>query len=70
MEVISIFEVVATGLGKRFLKGQPAPVVDQFVARHKNIWGDESLKGKMGSGVRASTRIPNTVAYGEAWLGS
>jgi hypothetical protein len=68
--LISIFEVVATGLGKRFLKREDAPDVEEFLRVHKGIWASQDLTGKMGSGVRASTRIPNTVSFGTKWFAS
>lgn len=66
--LISVFEVVATGLGKRFLDGHPAPDAQTFLDEHSKLWTNPELTANVGSGIRASTRIPRTVEYGRRWL--
>jgi hypothetical protein len=66
--LISIYEVVAVGLGRRFLRGHGAPDVTEFVETHKKLWSNPALVNNVGSGVRASTRIPRTVEHGRSWL--
>jgi hypothetical protein len=66
--LISIFEVVASGLGRRFYEGHGAPEPTAFLERHKQLWTETELTTNVGSGIRASTRIPHTVSYGRAWL--
>ncbi|EGB14943.1 protein of unknown function DUF262 [Pseudodesulfovibrio mercurii] len=64
--LISIFEVVAIGLGIHILRGGSEPNIDEFQEKHKELWGKitEGLGKSVGSGVRASTRIPQTIAFG------
>ncbi len=67
--LISVFEVVATGLGRRYLEGKDSPNVAEFQDEHRKLWTDPELTTYVGSGIRASSRIPRTVDYGRRWLG-
>jgi len=66
--VVSIFEVVAVGLGHRLLSGAALPTPAEFVERHRDLWGELSTQPYVGSGIRASTRIPQTVEFGRGWV--
>ncbi len=66
--LISLFEVVASGMGRRYYKGQRAPDPADFLERHKQLWTETELTMNVGSGIRASTRIPHTISYGRRWL--
>lgn len=62
--LISLFEVVAMGLGHSLLAGGQLPQHVDFVTQHKTLWQSPPIAASVGSGVRASTRIPKTIAYG------
>jgi Protein of unknown function DUF262 len=66
--LIPLFEVVATGLGRRCFTGHSLPDPKAFLDRHKQVWSSPELSPYVGSGIRASTRIPRTVDYGRKWL--
>ncbi|MGK4001089.1 DUF262 domain-containing protein [Sorangium sp. So ce1036] len=66
--LISLFEVVAIGLGRRLLRGRELPAPEQLLKAHKRLWKNPKLIDYVGSGVNASRRIPKTVLFGEAWL--
>ncbi|NNC15232.1 DUF262 domain-containing protein [Corallococcus praedator] len=66
--LISLFEVVAAGLGHQILLGKQLPNSGALTVAHKELWYDAALTQHAGSGVRASTRIPKTVEYGRGWL--
>lgn len=66
--LISLFEVVAIGLGRRLLAGEELPSPEVFLKAHKRLWNSRKLAGYVGSGVSASRRIPHTVTFGESWL--
>ncbi len=62
--LISSFEIIALGLGyhhEEYTKGGKVP---DIVTVAQKVWTDRALQTKIGSGVRASTRIPYTVPYG------
>ena len=68
--VVSIFEVVAGGLGHRLLNGEALPIPAEFIERHRALWAELSVQPYVGSGIRASTRIPQTVQFGRRWVNS
>ena len=60
--LVSGFEVVALGVGYNYKNTRLADAdIRSIVA---NIWRDEQFTSKSGSGVRASSRVPNTVPLG------
>lgn len=65
--LISIFEVVAVGLGHRLLDGGDLPDESAYKERHRCLWDELDPKSFVGSGIRASTRIPETVRFGREW---
>jgi len=65
---ISIYEVVAGGLLHHLCNGGTLPDKDAFIRRHKELWPALSRTAFVGSGVRASTRIPETLQYGRDWI--
>ncbi|MEW6192226.1 MAG: DUF262 domain-containing protein [Bacillota bacterium] len=66
--LISLFEIVAIGIGHRLLEGREVPSKEIFLSKHQSLWEDDRLSDFIGSGVRASTRLPRTVAFGRRWL--
>jgi hypothetical protein len=64
----SLFEVVAVGLGHWLKNGGVAPDVSEFSERHRGLWNELGPKPFVGSGVRASTRIPETIRFGREWI--
>jgi hypothetical protein len=62
--LISAFEVMALGVGFQYRPGEDLldpEVINQVAQR---VWQDEEFLGAIGSGVRASSRIPETVPLG------
>jgi hypothetical protein len=66
--LVSIYEVVAGGLLYHLLNGGELPDKGDFTERHKNLWASLSSNAFVGSGVRASTRIPETSKFGRNWI--
>ena len=66
--LVSLFEVLAVGIGRRLLSGKELPSTKEFVEKHKFFSTYTSLNQYTKSGVRSSTRIPNTIEFGENWL--
>lgn len=64
----SLFEVVAVSLGHRLGNGGATPDVSEFSAKHRILWNQLGLMPFVGSGVRASTRIPETIRFGREWI--
>jgi len=62
--LISVFEVVASGLGYAVLEGFSLPDPEEFKRLHKNILDNPDIIRAIKPGVRASTRLPQTVKYG------
>lgn len=62
--LISLFEVVASGLGNAVLKGIPLPDAEEFKRLHMGILDDPEVVKAIRPGVRASTRLSRTVKYG------
>lgn len=66
--LVSLFEVVAVGLGYHLQSGGNLPDPNDFELRHRRLWGELGGKPFVGSGVRASTRIPGTIQFGREWV--
>jgi hypothetical protein len=66
--LVSIFEVVAVGLCHHLQNGGKLPDAKRFSERHKNLWSELGEKPFVGSGVRASTRVPETIRFGRDWV--
>lgn len=60
--LISAFEVVAMGLGYNYKK--PTIQNVDLVKTIREIWSNSDFTSTSGSGIRASTRIPNTIPLG------
>jgi hypothetical protein len=67
--LISAFEVMALGVGSQFEQNRDLldPQLINRVAQR--VWQDEEFLGAIGSGVRASSRIPETVPLGRRLFG-
>ena len=66
--LVSLFEVVAVGLGYHLLNGGNPPDEQTFIGRHQSLWAELGSKPFVGSGIRASTRIPETIRFGREWI--
>jgi hypothetical protein len=66
--LVSIYEVVAGGILYKLLNGGELPSREAFAEKHKNLWAGLSSNAFVGSGVRASTRIPETSRFGRNWV--
>jgi len=70
--LVSLFEVIAAGLGFHLLQGRELPERTRFTTKHLELWeelGEElGQKPFVGSGIRASTRIPETIRFGREWV--
>lgn len=64
--LISLFEVVASGLGYAVMSGVELPAPDKFREFHKSILDDPDISRAIKPGVRASTRLPQTVKHGRS----
>lgn len=62
--LVSAFEVVAAGVGYHCCELQVPHDVSQFESKVKAMWQDSNFTGSVGSGVRASSRIPKTIEMG------
>lgn len=65
--LVSMFEVVAVGLGHHLLNDGGPPDKDGFRKRHRLLWDELGPQPFVGSGVRASTRLLETIQYGREW---
>lgn len=68
--LVSLYEVIAVGLALNLLNGDELPDKYEFCEKHKTLWPALSQQGFIGSGVRASTRVPETVQFGIEWFRS
>lgn len=66
--LVSLFEVLAVGIGRHLLAGRELPLPDAFIEKHKLFSTYDELNQYTKSGVRSSTRIPKTIEFGENWL--
>lgn len=67
--LISIYEILAVGLGVHLLIGRNSPDDKLVLDMHRKLWNAASgdIGKYIGSGVRASTRIPETIEYGKGF---
>jgi hypothetical protein len=65
--LVSLYEVVAVGLVGLIMDNRSLPDPTEFIGRHGELWAELAKQPYMGSGIRASTRIPETVAFGRRW---
>jgi len=68
--LVSLFEVVAVGIGRNLLSGRPLPDPISFCERHRTLGSDDDVRQFTRSGIRSSDRIPKTIAFGEALVQS
>ncbi len=61
---VSSFESLALGLGFNYKKISSKTFKNEIVNKVKKMWEDKLFINFIGSGVRATTRIPNTIKYG------
>lgn len=66
--LVTLFEVVGIGIAHRLLMGENLPDMDLFVEKHRELWDILAELPFHGSGVRASTRIPETIKFGRGWV--
>lgn len=66
--LVSLFEVVAIGLGWHLYNGGQLPDPASFSVRHQCLWQELQKQQFVGSGVRSSTRIPATISFGRKWV--
>ncbi|WP_197525161.1 DUF262 domain-containing protein [Symbiobacterium thermophilum] len=62
--LISMFEIVALGIGYHCLTPGYSKSYEQLVENHMKIWENPRFTSGTGSGVRASSRIPLTIPLG------
>jgi uncharacterized protein with ParB-like and HNH nuclease domain len=60
--LISAYELVALGVGYNYERIIPKPI--NVVEITKKLWMNENFTSRSGSGIRASSRIPNTLLLG------
>lgn len=66
--LISLYEVLAVSLGSLLQEGESLPDGRRIEQRHTSLWQELNNEPYVGSGVRASTRIPKTIEFGKKWL--
>jgi hypothetical protein len=66
--LVSLYEVVAVGLSNLLQNGGALPPREGFLIRHQGLWSELGPKNFVGSGIRASTRVPETVRFGREWV--
>ena len=66
--LLSVFEVLALGLGYNFERCQHDKVMPDIISVSQNLWENEEFRRYSGSGVRASSRIPHTVPLGRTLM--
>jgi hypothetical protein len=66
--LVSLFEVIGAGLGYHLYNGGTLPSAAVFLSKHRNLWTELGPKPFVGSGIRASTRIPETIRFGREWI--
>lgn len=66
--LVSLFEVIASGLGRHLYDGGVVPESRLFMEKHRGLWTELGPKPFVGSGIRASTRIPETIRFGREWI--
>lgn len=68
--LVSLFEVVAVGIGRTLLASGSLPNPGIFSEYHQSLGTNEELLRFTRSGTRSSSRIPRTIAFGEALVQS
>ncbi|MEL6229453.1 MAG: DUF262 domain-containing protein [Cyanobacteria bacterium J06627_3] len=66
--LVSLFEVLAIGIGRYLLAGKNLPDKEAFIQKHQLLATYDELNQYTKSGVRSSTRIPKTIEFGKNWL--
>lgn len=66
--LISVFEVMAVGMGCRAGVEQDGPTSEKIEAVHRSLWTNDEFRGSTGSGVGATRRIPVTVRMGRKFF--
>ena len=66
--LISVFEVMAVGIGHRARAGHHGPARERIEAVHRSLWTNDEFLGSTGSGVGATRRIPVTVRMGRRFF--
>lgn len=73
--LVSIFEIVAVGLGHHLLNMGALPDQSSFAEKHRSLWDELRKKSEklgkksfVGSGVRSSARIQETIRFGREWI--
>ncbi len=67
--LISVFEVMAVGIGHRAHVEHERPTSDRISEVHRLLWTNENFLKSTGSGIKAAGRIPVTVAMGRRFFG-
>ncbi len=66
--LISLFEIVAAGLGYMLLHDGEPPKKRSVQHRHRILWKAIKKENLVHAGDRASARIPKTIEFGRRWL--
>jgi hypothetical protein len=67
--LMSVFEVVASGVSKNLTAIQALPDPHAFVTeRCKELWNDPTFQANSGAGVRGTTRLANLLPMAEGFL--
>ena len=67
--LISVFEVMAVGIGHRAHVEGDRPTPDRIDEVHRSLWTNGDFLRSTGSGIKAAGRIPVTVAMGRRFFG-
>lgn len=62
--LISVFEVIALGIGYHMEDKNFAVSSDKVITTHREIWNNKQFTKGTGSGVRPTTRLPVTIPLG------
>ena len=66
--LISVFEVMAVGIGHHARAEHHGPARKRIDAVHRSLWTNDEFLGSTGPGVRATKRIPVTVRMGRKFF--
>lgn len=66
--LVSLYEVIGVGFSHLLQSGGALPPRQEFLARHQKLWSDLGPSNFVGSGIRASTRVPETIRFGREWV--
>ena len=67
--LISVFEVMAVGIGHHAHVEHDGPTDDRIRDVHRSLWTNDDFLKSTGSGIKAADRIPVTVAMGRRFFG-